>query len=414
MEQWQVLIRDHLPAYITWDKYERNLERMKQNLCRAETKGTPRNGLALLGGLLVCGNCGWRMQVGYQAQDRMHYRCRHNIIVGSEECCGMTGSTLDELVAQQVLKALEPAALQLSLQAQADVRRERGRLDQQWRQRQKRARYETELAERRYREVDPENRLVAATLEQQWEKALRHERELQEQYDRDRQGSQPELSADELSKLEALSSDIPTLWHAPQTTNADRQAIVRCLVERVVVHVERNSEYVNAVIYWVGGYESRVEFRRRVQAYTQLRDYGHPTRRITELWKSGHNVAQTAEVLNAEGFGTINPDEGFNQRIVQELRNKLGLPSETSRSGNLTHGEWSLRDLAQHLKMSIGQLYGWAVRGWVHGRQIRLQKRWVIWADQDELSRLTKLLASKSQRPNGYSPELTTPKPRPM
>jgi DNA invertase Pin-like site-specific DNA recombinase len=410
MDEWNVLIRDRLPAYITWCQYQQNQERIKQNQPRPDTTGAPRNGCALLSGLLICGHCGWRMQTDYPVRDRHHYRCRRYQEYTDESLCfGLTGKPLDILVSEQVLKALEPAALELSLQAQADLRRERERLDRHWQQNLKRGRYEVDSAERRYRAVDPENRLVAATLERQWEQALRKEREVQEEHDRFRRQNQTEVTDDEVSQINALASDIPALWSSPQTTNADRQSIIRCLVEQVVVHGDRNSDHVEAVIHWKGGYESRLEFRRPVRRYDQLRDYDDLKNRITELWESGHSANQTAEILNAEGFVPIDPALVFSRVMVQQLRSKLGLSDQTN---SLDSDEWSLSGLARHLRMRSQTLRAWAVRGWVHYRRPDAQRRWIVWADPDEVSRLRELLASSSNGKTGYPPSLTTPKPR--
>jgi hypothetical protein len=169
IDHWQVLIRDHLPAYITWDRYLNNQERLRQNQTRSETLGTPRGGVALLAGLLVCGRCGWRMQVSYRTRLKPWYRCHHRrMCTSAPDCTGLVAEAIDRVVAQQVLRALEPAALELSLRVKDDLQRERQRLERHWKQRLERARYDADLAERRYRAVDPENRLVAAALERQW------------------------------------------------------------------------------------------------------------------------------------------------------------------------------------------------------------------------------------------------------
>ena len=130
----------------------------------------------------------------------------------------------------------------MRLQARHDVERERAQLGQHWQQQVQRARYEVELAARRYQAVDPAYRLVAATLEQRWEEALRHERQLQEASARFRQDTPPHVQAEEWARITAVAADIPALWQAPSTTNRDRQAIIRGLVDRVVVHVQRDSE----------------------------------------------------------------------------------------------------------------------------------------------------------------------------
>ena len=141
---------------------------------------------------------------------------------------------------------LEPAAVELSMRAQADVEQERKRLEKHWQQRRQRARYDTELAERRYQAVDPENRLVAGTLEKRWEELLVQEKQLQEEYDRFRSQTPVGLSPEERARITALTSDISALWNAPGTTNVDRKQIVRCLVERVTVHLHPESEFAES------------------------------------------------------------------------------------------------------------------------------------------------------------------------
>jgi hypothetical protein len=298
-----VLILDHLPAYITWDQFLTNQERLKQHQTRPDTPGAPRSGASLLPGLLFCSRCGWRMQVHYRVKDKPYYHCPYHQVNATEQTChGISAEVVDHVVAEQVLRALEPAALELSLKARADLCRERERLDKHWKQKLQRGRYDVELAERRYQAVDPENRLVAGTLERQWEEALHNERRLQEEYDRHSRETIPQLNAEDEARITALASDIPALWQAPATTNADRQSIIRCLVQRAVVEVEPNSEDTALTIHWVGGFESRHEFARPVRTYDQLHDGNLLMKRIVELHDDGHTAEQTAEILNAEGF----------------------------------------------------------------------------------------------------------------
>ena len=145
-----------------------------------------------------------------------------------------------------------------------------------------RARYEVDLAERRYQAVDPAHRLVAATLEQRWEEALRHARHLQEAYERFLRETPPTLQDEEWARISAVAADIPALWQAEGTTNRDRQAIVRCLVDSVVAHIRRDSAYVQVAIAWMGGAQSHHEVIRPVRTYAQLRDVDTLMRRIRE------------------------------------------------------------------------------------------------------------------------------------
>jgi DNA invertase Pin-like site-specific DNA recombinase len=414
MEQWRVLIKDHHPAYITWEQYLKNRERIKQNQNRPGAPGVPRQGAALLPGVLVCGNCGRHMQASYHRESRPHYACGRYWVEGTEpRCYGLAGTVLDDLVAQQVLRALEPAAVELSLKAHADIERERKRLDQHWQQRLQRVRYEVELAERRYQAVDPGNRLVAASLEKRWEEALAEQRHVQEEYDRFARETPCALTETERARIAALAADIPALWQASETTNADRKQIIRCLVEQVVVDVRCDREVVGVMIHWIGGYQSQHELIRPVATYAQLRDFEPLMNRVKELREAGQTAPQIAEALNAEGFYPPKRRGAFTTPVVHQLLKRRGLiGNERSHNELLGRNEWWLTDLARELKMSHLKLRDWASRGWVHSRQTPVQGYWILWADQGEVRRLRKLLAQSRRGVNTYSSELRTPKKR--
>jgi DNA invertase Pin-like site-specific DNA recombinase len=299
MSEWKVLLKDRLPAYITWDRYLKNQEQLRQNQSRYATSGAPRQGQALLGGIIVCGHCSRRMSVNYPSRYAAAYGCNKHLLEARERTCyGLRSAGPDDLVTQQVLRALEPAALELSLRAAEDVEQDRARLDKQWQQRLQRAHYDVDLAQRRYQVVDPANRMVAASLEKQWEEALQNERQLQEEYDRFLSQSPPRLNERERTTIQTLARDIPTLWRAPATTNSDRKQIIRLLVERVVVHVQCDSECVLATIHWKGGYQSRHEFTRAVAHYGQLHDFDQLIQRVLDLRGAGRTASEIADVLN--------------------------------------------------------------------------------------------------------------------
>jgi DNA invertase Pin-like site-specific DNA recombinase len=415
MERWRVLLKDHLPAYISWEQYLKNREQIKQNRSGPGLAGVPRKGAALLPGVLVCGNCGRYMQACYNANSNAQYECkRHHVEATEPRCYGLSAKPVDELVSQQLLRALKPAVVELSLKAGEDVERERKRLEKHWRQRRQRAHYEVELAERRYQAVDPDNRLVAATLERRWEEALAHERQFQEEYDRFVRETPLRLSDEERARIAALASDIPALWSAAGTTNADRKQILRCLVERVVVHVRCDSELVDVTIHWAGGYESQHEIIRPVGTYAQLRDFERLMGRVTELRQAGNTASQIAKALNAEGFYPPRRSGEFTTPVVHQLLKRRGLiGNERSHNEFVGDHEWWLTDLARELKMSHLKLRDWACRGWVHGRQTPVQRYWILWADKDEVKRLRKLLARSRRGMNAYTSELKTPKKRP-
>ncbi len=413
MEQWKVLKHDHLPAYITWERYLANQECLRQHRSYFGSKGSPRDGSALLGGLLICGNCGRRLQSSYRTQSRVYYNCMRYLHEGTEQTCfGFKAAPVDDLVTRQVLCALEPAALELSCRALEDVRRERVRLDKHWKQRWERARYEAEDAERRYRAVDPENRLVARSLEQRWEETLRAERQVRDDYDRFLREQPPQLSQDERARIAALSTDIPALWHAPDTTPRDRKEIIRHLVEKIVVYAKNDSEYVDVTIHWQGGLISRHEVLRPVRSYEQLRDFDKLMDRITTLRRDGKTTVQIAEALNREGFITPKWRGAFSSEIVNQLLKRRGLANEKTYTDPLGPHEWWLAKLADEIPVSAGKLADWARRGWLHSRRTPAQNLWVLWADEPEVQRLRKLTALSHRGVAEYPPELTTPQER--
>jgi DNA invertase Pin-like site-specific DNA recombinase len=413
MEQWKVLKLDCLPAYITWERYLKNQECLRQHRSDPDSKGSPRDGSALLAGIIVCGNCGRRLKTDYRAHEKSYYRCARHLYEATEQTCfSLQASSVDDLVTQQVLRALEPAALELSCRALEDVQRDRDRLDKHWKQRLERARYEAEDAERRYRAVDPENRLVARSLEQRWEETLRAERQVRDEYDRFLREQPPQLSPEERARIAGLASDLPALWHAAGTTYRDRKEIVRHMVERVVVHVKNDSEYVGVSIHWQGGFASQHEVVRVVRSYEQLRDFEKLMDRVATLHQAGHTSGQIAETLNREGFIPPKRRGEFSPGLVRELLVRRGLANDKTYVEPLGAHEWWLPKLAAEIPVSAGKLADWTRRGWLHSRRTPPQWLWVLWADEQEVKRLRKLAALSRRGVVEYPPELTTPKER--
>ncbi|MCG5520388.1 recombinase zinc beta ribbon domain-containing protein, partial [Ectothiorhodospira sp. 9905] len=194
MEDWKVLIKGHLPAYISWSQYEANIAQMAANT--AQAGGVVRQGVSLLSGRLICGHCGLSMAAHYSNSGVcLRYNCgREATDYGGSACQSLAGEPLDALIARLVLEALEPAALEISLQVAADLEGERARHHADWNRRLERARYEVERAERQYQVVEPEHRLVARTLEKQWEAALTAEAQIKADYERMRASEPATLS----------------------------------------------------------------------------------------------------------------------------------------------------------------------------------------------------------------------------
>jgi DNA invertase Pin-like site-specific DNA recombinase len=391
---WQVLLRDRLPAYISWEQYEQNQAQLQANRTRADTLGVVREGPALLTRLVVCAHCGRHLAVSYTADAAHHaYECaRMRLDYGAERCQHLAGAGLDIWVSQQVLAALEPAALELALQAAAHVEQERTDLTRLWQQQVERVTYAAERAGRHYRLVEPENRLVARQLEREWEERLLAQRQVEEEYQRFVQTQPRGLTADEREAIRQLALDIPALWHAATTTDAERKALIRQVVQRVVVAVQGESECVHVTIDWVGGARTPGDLVRPVARLEQLSYYPQLCARARQMAAGGLSSAAIAERRNAEGYRPPKRRERFGAQGVQEILQRLGARTKASRlvpARGLGAHEWGLRELAQEIGMPHVTLYNWVGRGWVTARRAgQAPRRWIVWADAAEVERL--------------------------
>ncbi len=238
---------------------------------------------------------------------------------------------------------------------------------------------------------------MARSLERQWEEALRNQRNLVEEYDRDLKEQPPHLSEDQRARILALSSDLPTLWNAPETTAADRKEIIRLVVQRVEVHVRAETECGEVVISWRGGVMTRHEIVRPVSRYESLGSYDQLMNRIIEMRQEGQTIKHIAAQLNAEGYRTPRSRKGYTSTSVRKLLSR-GEPTR-GRIGTrrLDRHEWWMPELARSLQMSANKLTYWALRGWVRSRQVPPRGLWVVWADARERRRLRKVLAGSNR-----------------
>ncbi len=398
MEQWEVLLKDQWPVYISWAQYEQNLKQLKANT--AQSMGTPRRGPSLLSGLLICGRCGLRMATRYSNNGHsLRYSCSCMAVdYAAPYCQSLVGSPLDELITREVFRALTPAALEISLKVAEDLEHERAQHLGLWKQRLERARYEVERAWRQYNAVEPENRLVARTLEKQWEQALEAEETLKMEYARFVAREPAVMSAEQREAIQRLSSDIPALWHAPTTTSADRQAIVRQLLDRVIVTVLDDTEKVNVELHWAGGHRTGTRLIRPVARLEQLSYYPQLKKRVRELHQQGLQAQAIADSLNTEGWRPAKRRETFNVPMVRSVLSRLGLRTGTAKQQHANSverkpNEWTLKELAGKLEMPESTLYVWLHRGKLKARQaISLARTvWLVYADRNELVRLRQL-----------------------
>lgn len=403
-DDWDVLIHDKVPAYISWEQWERNQRKLRDNSTKFGF-GAPR-GSSLLAGRVVCGKCGARMSVHYREGVPAFDCCIANLGFGEPRCQHFSARWLEPMVEDLVIQALDPASIELSLAAAESIEEDRTRLETHHQQSVQRAAYEAEVARKRYEEVDPGNRLVAAELEGRWEAALGVQRKCEEELNRFRQHRPSKLTQQQRDTITALSSGFRSLWTSESTTGKDRQELVRILIDRVVVEVVDDTERLSVTVHWSGGYTSSHAARRTVAAFDGLEDAGELLSRAQELYNSGCPRTELVKRLNEEGYRPARKDRFTNTSInalILVLRRKGMIGSRP----DLAKPFWRSRSLANQLGIQPATLTGWRHRGWVQAA--KLGSRWIYWANSAEMSRLEKLAAHP---PSGSKPapeELTVP-----
>lgn len=254
-DQWKVCLHDRHPGYISGDEFMANQNKLEQNRTRppADHRGAARDGSALLQGLLLCGRCGHRMHVMYSGNARRAiYQCRLNMTGG--QCYVVPAKAIDAAVAGLFLDTVTPPELELGLAVVREVERAASDIDRQWELRLERAQYEAKLCERRYKAVDPENRTVARTLEREWNEALHAVDHVERERDEVRRREKLERSAADRTRILALAKNLPVVWNAPTTTNAERKNLLRMLVSEVTAsRVDLPRAMTRVQVLWVTG-----------------------------------------------------------------------------------------------------------------------------------------------------------------
>lgn len=351
-------------------------------------------------GLLRCGHCHRQMTVTNHVDDgtpRISCDCAGaRAEYGGPSCRHLPGRCLDEFVTTKLLAALAPAAAEVSLRAAEQALTDRAAIEKIWRLRLERAQADVDRARRCYRLAEPENRLVVRALEKDWESALSTQQQLTEDWHRFSRTAPPTLSPDQKAAITAAAADLPALWAAPSTTDADRKEVIRSVIEEITVNVRGRSELVDVTVHWAGGHQEHAVLRRPIQRSEDLSYYPQLTARITALADAGWHPEHIADQLNAEGFAPARGTGPIRQRLVAQILLRTGHPIAHKRQPLPPHPddapaehEWWLPLLAAELGVTTGTIRKWLRARRVTGRQeTRHPHRWIVHADPGELAEL--------------------------
>ncbi|MEE9473749.1 MAG: recombinase family protein, partial [Acidimicrobiia bacterium] len=258
MDQWAVLIAEHHPGFIDWPTFQANQARLASNTRPQphQAGGAVREGAALLQGIASCGHCGRRLRTHYRGRNHTPgYHCAGKDVVNGRGlyCLNIGGVAIDQAVANAFLEAVTPAAVEATMLSVEQLRANHDAALEQWRLEVERARYEAERAERRYRAVEPENRLVARGLETEWENRLGDLSAAEAELRRREQQQPNAIGGEQLERLQSLGADLSQVWTAATTTDRDRKELLRTLLEEVMVDVKRAEGQAHLRLRWRGG-----------------------------------------------------------------------------------------------------------------------------------------------------------------
>jgi excisionase family DNA binding protein len=396
-----VLIRDHHPGYISFEKYLENQERIRDNEvmgARSDEgqKGAAREGRALLQGLVRCGHCGRRMYVGYggaKAQRTLQYRCRRSADTARRECQLVGGKRIEAMVVEVFLEATSSAGAEAAVLADEQLRGEIAASKRTWQLQVEKAEYEARRAERQYMAVEPEHRTVARELERRWEKKLEELEAVRTKAAGALEHRRP-LSEAELARAAELGQHLEEVWAAPTTTVRDRKRLLRCLIEEVQLRSEE--ERYQVLIVWKGGATTQREVPRFApggQATATSLDTIELVRKLALEFDD----AQIARILNRQGRRS-GLGRAFTKQSVMSMRGKNRIPSAPKLvPRDERDGPFTLDQAARELGVTAGTVQRWLREGLLAGQQSVPGAPWRIVLTDEVRCRL-----SGSDAPQGW------------
>ena len=361
IQQWRIVVKDKYPAYISWETYEQIQAMLKDNHAqydRNKTRGIPRPGKALLHGIVYCGECGHKMVVQYKAGTR--YLCNYlRQQYGVPVCQHIPADPVDDTVVNAFFAALSPVELDFYTRAIEADHHQSQTIDQAHQQQLERLHYQVTLAQRQFNQVDPDNRLVAAELERRWEVALRELQQAQTDYERLSQAPtmNQTLSAELKAAFTAIGQTLPDLWQQEVLTQTQKKSLLRCLIDKVVVHRSLRDQLCLRVV-WKGDEVTTFDIPIVVGSVSELSNSDELQQRILTLSNEGVEDQVIAKQLTAEGFRSPMNPNCLLPSTVQGVRLKHGVLVKRSQSHpHKVQGHLTISQLARKLDVTPHWIY---------------------------------------------------------
>jgi DNA invertase Pin-like site-specific DNA recombinase len=379
MPDWRVHLCQHHEGYITVEEFDQNRNRLEQNRTNGEgtvLSGPAREGLALLQGLLLCACCGRALTVRYQGNGGIYpiYLCswKRREGLATRDCVSVRSDLLDDAICEEVFKALRPAELELALAALKELEQRDQAIMHQWQMRVERAEYEAALAERRYEEADPSNRLVTATLERRWNEALIRLEEIKTEAAQFQSRKARVATPEQKAKALALARNLPRLWRAPTTQAKDRKRMLRLLIRDITVEKLPAQRQVVMHVRWQGGACTDTTVSLPAPIAERIR---YPAAIVEQVRELSHRLSdpQIVAHLNREGLHSPH-GKLFTLDMIKWIRYRYQVPSISLKRPE----ELTVRQVADRFAVSAHVVYYWIDRGVIDARQLDGRGPWWI------------------------------------
>ena len=379
MPDWRVHLNEHHEGYISVEEFEHNRQRLEHNRTNGEgtiLSGPAREGLALLQGLLLCACCGRALTVRYQGNGGIYpmYLCswKRRDGLATKDCISVRADLLDQAISEELFKARRPAEIELALAALSELDQRDQALMHQWQMRIERAEYEAALAERRYEEADPSNRLVTATLERRWNEALVRLEQIKTEAAQFQSRKARVATPEQKAKALALARDLPRLWRAPTTQAKDRKRMLRLLIRDITVEKLPAQRQVIMHVRWQGGACTDTTVSLPAPIAERIR---YPAAIVEQVRELSHRLSDPQIVAHLNQQGLRSPHgKPFTLSMIKWPRYRYGIPSVSLKRPE----ELTVQQLAQRFGVSIHVVHYWIKRSVVEARQLDGRGPWWI------------------------------------